>query len=230
MNLHQLHTGPLSVNTYIVPLCENYVFVIDPADCAFSGDEGSVVSYLNSKNLKPLAVILTHGHFDHVSGLFSLKKSFPDIPILIHSADSNMIGADSADMQGRALAQMGFDEFLPFVSNLPAANAFLEDGKNLTECLASYSFPIEAKEALGKWQILHTPGHTQGSCCLYNEGERILLSGDTIFYHSWGRTDLIGGSEQKIHESLLKIMEYCEEDTCVYSGHDGSSFILGENF
>ena len=230
MNLHLLHTGPLSVNTYIVPICENYVFVLDPADCAFSSDEGSVVSYLNSKNLKPLAVILTHGHFDHVAGLFSLKKSFPDIPILIHSADSNMIGADSADMQGRALAQMGFDEFLPFVSGLPSATDFLEDGKTLADCLSSYFLSDQVKKSLENWQILHTPGHTEGSCCLYNEGERILLSGDTVFYHSWGRTDLIGGNEPKIHQSLLKIMEYCEEDSRVYSGHDGSSFILGENF
>lgn len=230
MNLHLLHTGPLSVNTYIVPLCEDYVFVLDPADCAFSGDEGSVISYLNSKNLKPLAVILTHGHFDHVAGLFSLKKSFPDLPVLIHSADSKMIGADSADMQGRALAQMGFDEFLPFVSGLPPATDFLEDGKTLADCLSSYSLSDQVKKSLENWQILHTPGHTEGSCCLYNEGERIILSGDTVFYHSWGRTDLIGGNEQKIRQSLLKIMEYCEEDSRVYSGHDGSSFILGENF
>ncbi|MBR1403971.1 MAG: MBL fold metallo-hydrolase [Treponema sp.] len=230
MNLHLLRTGPLGVNTYLVPVSKTDVIVIDPADCTFSHDEGSVVSYLASKNLVPVAVVLTHGHFDHVSGLPFLKKSFPALPIAIHPDDAAYVGADSAVMQGKALAQMGFDEFLPFVTNLPQATAFLEDKKTLADVFASVSFSEEVRASLSQWEILHTPGHTEGSCCLYNDAERTLISGDTMFYRSWGRTDLVGGNERKIHQSLLKINEYCEEDTRVYSGHDGGSFILGENF
>ena len=230
MNLHLLHTGPLAVNTYILPLSENEVLVIDPADCPFSQDEGSVISYLASKNLKPLAVILTHGHFDHVSGLPFIKKSFPNIPVVIHKADSAMIGKNSQVQQGKSLSQMGFFEFLPFVSDLPEASAFLEDGKKLLEILGNCECSPEAKKSLEDWQVLHTPGHTEGSCCLYNEKDLALISGDTLFYHSWGRTDLAGGSERKIHQSLAKIAEYCEEKTLVYPGHDHAGFTLEENF
>ncbi|MBQ8013631.1 MAG: MBL fold metallo-hydrolase [Treponema sp.] len=230
MNLHLLHTGPLSVNTYIVPLCGNKVFVIDPADCAFCGDEGSVRSFLQSKNLEPFAVILTHGHFDHVAGLSSLKKSYPNIQIAIHKDDGAYIGENSGDFQAKSLAQMGVSHFLPSVSNLPSPTAFLKGDETLSDTFKTSSSSSEIKDALSEWQILHTPGHTEGSCCLYNEEKRILISGDTLFYRSWGRTDLAGGSEKKIQESLLRLMRYCEEDTVVYSGHDSHSFIFGENF
>ena len=224
-----MHTGPLKVNTYLISLSDSEAIVVDPADCRFSHDEGSVVSYLSSKNIKPVAVILTHGHFDHVSGLSFIKKSFPDIQIALHKEDSSMLGANSEDMQRTSLSQVGFEQFLPFVSNLPDATAFLEDKKTLDKIFDCKNFSDEAKKSLSGWEVLHTPGHTEGSYCLYNESERTLISGDTLFYQSWGRTDLIGGSERKIHASLMKINEYCEEDTKVYPGHDYYGFTLSEN-
>lgn len=230
MSLHLLRTGPLRVNTFLIPLCENYVLIVDPAGCKFSRDEGSIVSYLESKKLRPAAIVLTHGHFDHVSGLPAIKKAFPKIPIAIHKNDADMIGPSSELSQGQALAQMGFDQFLPYVSNLPEATAFLEEGKSLQEVFEDCKFPENLKEALSNWHVMHTPGHTEGSCCLYNEVEEILISGDTLFFKSWGRTDLIGGNERKIHQSLAKIVEECEGDTKVYPGHDHTGFTLAENY
>lgn len=230
MNLHLLHTGPLSVNTYIVPVSQNEVFVVDPADCAFSHDEGSVVSFLASKKLVPVAVVLTHGHFDHVSGLVSLKKAFPDLPVAIHKDDVAMIGANSSVFQERALTQMSFIDFLPFVSKLPEPTAFLEEKKSLADVFASANLSEEAKKSLSNWEVLHTPGHTEGSCCLYNEAERTLISGDTLFFQSWGRTDLEGGSERKIYASLMRLKDYCKEETVVYPGHDHYGFTIKENF
>ncbi|WP_294427512.1 MBL fold metallo-hydrolase [uncultured Treponema sp.] len=230
MNLHCMHTGPLKVNTFLISVSDSEAIVVDPADCRFSRDEGSVVSFLSARNIKPVAVILTHGHFDHVSGLPVIKKSFPDIQIAIHREDSAMLGEHSEDLQGNALSQVGFDRFLPFVSNLPDATAFLDDGKTLAQILDCEKFSDEAQKSLAQWEVMHTPGHTEGSCCLYNEDERTLISGDTLFFQSWGRTDLIGGNERKIHASLAKINDWCEEDTKVYPGHDYYGFKLSENF
>lgn len=230
MNLHRLRTGPLSVNTYILPLSKNEAIVIDPADCAFSSDEGSVLDYLSSKKLMPVAVILTHGHFDHISGLPSIKKAFPDIPVAIHKDDAAYIGENSSALQSESLSQIGFTEFLPFVSNLPGQSHFLEDKKALSDIFSDCDFSSDAGISLSRLRILHTPGHTEGSICLYDESGRVLFSGDTVFYHSWGRTDLTGGDERKIRGSLMRILDECDERSEVYSGHDGSAFILGGNF
>ena len=225
-----MHTGPLGVNTFLVPLSETEVAVVDPADCLFSHDEGSVVSFLKSKNRVPVAVILTHGHFDHVSGLPSLVKNFPKIPIAIHKADSAMIGSNSEAVQSQDLEQVGYLQFLPSVSNLPNPTHFLSDKLTLAQVFDNIDCSDEAKRSLACWEVLHTPGHTEGSCCLYNEEDLTLISGDTLFYRSWGRTDLLGGSERKIHASLMKINEYCENETRVYPGHDYTGFTLLENY
>lgn len=93
---------------------------------------------------------------------------------------------------------------------------------------------IEAKDpdvaaALSAWKVLHTPGHTEGSVCYYNEKEKILITGDTIFYHSWGRTDFPGGSERKMVKSLERIYSSLPDDVLVYPGHDYAGFALAEN-
>ena len=105
-----------------------------------------------------------------------------------------------------------------------------EEGKSLAQVFEGCNFPQNIKQALSNWQVLHTPGHTEGSCCFYNEVEQTFVSGDTLFFRSWGRTDLIGGNERKIHQSLAKIMEKCEEETKVYPGHDNTAFTIAENF
>ena len=232
MELKVLHTGPLGVNTLIVPLAQNRVFVVDPASCAFCGDEKLITDYLAQKDLMPVAIVLTHGHFDHVAGLPFLHKAYPDIPIAIHTSDAEMIGAKSGVMQGEALSQMGFFDFIDSVSNLPEPTAFLEEGKTLSECLlkAVASLPAEVNAALSRWIVLHTPGHSSGSSCLYNAEDKLLISGDTLFYGSWGRTDLHGGSEAQIQQSLRRLAKEIPQDVRVYPGHERYAFSFSENF
>ena len=227
-----LHTGPLGVNTAVVTLCGNRVMIVDPGACSFCGDEELLVRYLDDQKLDLAAIVLTHGHFDHVSGLPFLHKTYPDIPILIHEADSLLLGADSGKAQSADLAAMGFSAFLREVSGLPEADGFLKDGQTLAACMEGLPLPGccdgRTCAALDGWRVLHTPGHTRGSVCLYNESEKLLISGDTLFYMSWGRTDLPGGSEREIRQSLKRLTHQCAPDTRVYPGHDSYGWLLGE--
>lgn len=225
--MNVIHTGPFGVNTMIVPLCDNHVFIVDPACCLFSGDESIITDFLTKNNLTPVAIILTHGHFDHVAGLKILKQTYPQLPVLIHKEDASMIGKDSGLVQGQGLRMMGFEEFIPSVTDLPEPDFYLEDNKTLADLISGLS--EELKEAFSRWTVMHTPGHTQGCCCLCNDEEKILISGDTMFYHSWGRTDLPGGNEMQIRKSLLRIAEEVDDDVLVYPGHEYTGFPLEEN-
>ena len=229
MKIDSVATGPYYVNTYIVPLCGNDVFVVDPADCLYSEDRFSVVKRLKEKNLNPVAVILTHGHFDHVSGIKDFKSEYPDVPILIHRADAAFIGPMSEDLQERSLSEMSFLEFLPTVTNLPAPNGFLEEGKTLAALDVFSSCTQGTRDALSEWEIISTPGHTPGSICLYNQVQKLLISGDTLFYMAYGRTDLPLGDEAQLTKSIASLHRIVHPDALVYPGHEYYGFPFGEN-
>ncbi len=238
-----ISSGPFAVNSLVITLSDNKVLLVDPAACAFSGDETKISSFLAQNNLEPVAVVLTHGHFDHVCGIPFLKKCWKNLPVLIHKNDSMMLGARGDEIHSSQLSYMGFEEFIPSVSSLPESDGFLEDKKNLFECMAEVHkkgqtatdfFDTETldksiKEALERWQVIHTPGHTSGGVCLYNREDKILISGDTLFYGSWGRTDL-GGNEVEIMKSLRYLKDNIEGDTVVYPGHDYYGFKMSDNY
>ena len=132
------------------------------------------------------------------------------------------------------------DDFLKDLMDLPPADFLLKDGDSLdsvfkTEDIISAFTGDEVPDvegvanALSHWRVIHTPGHTEGSVCFYNESEKTLISGDTIFYQSYGRTDLPGGSESQMQKSLAKIFEELPKDVLVYPGHGAYGFELGAN-
>lgn len=210
MNIECIQTGMFKVNTYIVPIDNEKCFIVDPASCSFCGDTDSFISFLKKTSLTPVAIVLTHGHFDHVSGLKFLREKFPNIEIYIHKDDACFIGKNSVETQKNEVEGLGIEGFLSTVSELPEATETLFDNKVL----------------FNDWTVLHTPGHTKGSCCFYNRKEGVLLSGDTLFYRNYGRTDLIGGSEIEMIQSLACIKEKIPGSVLVYPGHDYFGFEL----
>lgn len=227
MNISVLNTGPFSINTLIVPLCANKVFVVDPAACSFSKDANKITDFLSSSNLEPVAFLLTHGHFDHIAGTGILKKAYPNVPLICHKNDNIMIG-QNAFAQTQTLNLMGLENLSCVLENLPNADILFSEETTLNKLFCNEN-DKELLENLSLWKVLYTPGHTQGSVCYYNQKEKVLLSGDTIFFHSWGRTDLPGGNESLIIKSLSKIYSTLSDDVVVFPGHEYYGFNLGEN-
>lgn len=220
-----LHTGPLGVNTYIIPLAENSVLVIDPAACALTRDENAVTGFLSEHSLIPAGIVITHGHFDHITGLKTMKKAYPDCRIAIHKNDAAALGTTAPEAQHTALSNLGMEKLYSALTNMPQADVLLNGGETLDSVFTGNSAAVT--KALSLWKVIHTPGHSAGGICLYNAERKELISGDTLFYRSYGRTD-IGGDEGQIIHSLVMLKETLPPETRVYPGHEMYGFRLDD--
>ncbi|HEY3309565.1 MAG TPA: MBL fold metallo-hydrolase [Desulfuromonadaceae bacterium] len=183
--------GPLEVNCFILGCKETGEGIVVDA----GGDADKILTVVQNHDLTIKQVISTHGHFDHIGANRSLIERF-SASYRIHEADVHMLER-AADV-ARAYGMRG--------DNSPPPDAFLEDGMEI---------------ALGKVRIkvLHTPGHTQGGCCLYMEDEKKIITGDTLFADSIGRTDLPGGSHQQLLDSIRTKLFTLPADVVAYPGH-----------
>ena len=211
-------TGLLSVNTLIVPVCDNKVFIVDPAACSISGDSFSFLNFLKTNNLECIGIVLTHSHFDHITGLFELKELFPNAKIAIHKDESSEIQAGLGPMNQSILQNFGMSSLIPFFNQFVNPDILLQDKNNLSVFAQSPDEKLSSE--LKKWIVIHTPGHSPGSICLYNEEKRVLISGDTLFYGTCGRTDMYGGNQRTIESNLAKLDKIIPNGTKVYPGHD----------
>lgn len=206
LKIGRMVLGSCATNTYFLYReGENKAIVIDPAD---QGTQ--IYASLFKNDLKVEGILLTHGHFDHVWGLEALKgavnrerkeKGLEPIKVYALDAERELLGnADMnvSEMAGRACTV--------------AADEYLKDGQELT--LADITF-----------RVIATPGHTGGSCCYYLEEKGFLLSGDTLFQESVGRTDFPTGSMSQIVRSIREKLFVLPEDTKVYPGHGGATTI-----
>ena len=225
--IHVIRTGFLSVNTLIVPCGSKKCFVVDPAACKMSGDENKIVSYLKEKKLDCVAIILTHSHFDHITGILQIKNAFPKAKIAIHTNEFAEMQNLPGPMNQSVLRMFGMTDIFETLSNQPIAEKSLASNCKLSSIFQNESQENEELLAeLDKWIVIHTPGHTPGSICLYNGQEKILISGDTLFDGGYGRTDMMGGNEAELVKSLNFLQENIPQGTLVYPGHDNFAFSL----
>lgn len=191
MIFDSLEVGPLSVNCYIVG-CEKTRegIVVDPG-----GDVEQIASLVEQHKLRIHTIINTHGHFDHLGGNRKALSAF-GARLLIHQADAPMLSrsAEVARMYGLS------------GDNSPEADAYLTDD-------------MEIFFGEQRIKVLHTPGHTLGGCCLYFADERKVITGDTLFADSIGRTDLPGGSHEQLLASIRTKLFTLPDDVVAYPGH-----------
>ena len=205
--------GVLGTNTYIVPLVNKNCFVVDPAI-----DAHYIAQVIRSADLSLTTILLTHGHYDHMESLANLVGLFPQARIAIHGSEAHTLGEDALLRHYAQFASTGLTQlYSAFQSgfrenpHLPEPTLLLKEG-DIFE---------------GEWRVLHTPGHTTGSICLYNEKKHMLISGDTLFYMGWGRTDLEGGNHRDLQKSLKRLYSL-PSNTRVFPGHEQYDFPLGE--
>ncbi len=183
--------GAVSTNVYFLINEETKeVLLIDPAD-----EAKLIIRYLDGEGLKPAAILLTHGHFDHILAAAPLRERY-HIDIYCHEAEKAML--EDAVMNRSSV----FDR-RPYTLSV---NKTLKEGDELT--LAGFTF-----------RVLHTPGHSAGSCCFYFPEEGILISGDTLFYGSYGRTDLPTGDDIQMEASVGRLLDELPPKTMVFPGH-----------
>lgn len=173
--------------------------VIDPGDQA-----DKLAEKLEEGGYKPTAILLTHGHFDHIMGVDGLAKCY-SIPVYVHEDDKEMAldpEQNSSMMIRRAVS-------------LQSELTTVRDE--------------EVLELAGmKIRVLHTPGHTPGGACYYFVDEEVLFSGDTLFCESVGRTDLYGGSSSQLIRSIREKLMKLPDLTIVYTGHGEPTKISSE--
>jgi len=207
--------GPFETNTWIVSeetADGPKVFIVDAG-----GTSADLESLTDRLAASPCGIVLTHGHFDHLSLLPALKKKYPDMPVYIHEADALALGPDGYDYHRQTFRNNGMSSWVTVTEKdageLPSPDGILHDGDLL---------PFAPE-----WKVLHTPGHTRGCICLYNEEEQLLISGDTMFRGTCGRTDLMASDSHDMKLSLQRLLQLPAE-TRVYPGHGGTTTIGAE--
>ena len=190
MILKEYTVGPLQVRAYIIGCPDTKeAIIIDPA-----GNEGFLAKVLMESGLDLMAIINTHGHPDHTCGNKRMK-ALTHAPVFMHKADDELFREPSIVAMFRS---WGFEP-------APPADEYLSDNQDIL--VGGLEF-----------KVLHTPGHSPGSVCLYGEGH--LVTGDTLFIDAIGRTDLPGGDYRVLMQSLRDRIIPLPDSTVVLPGHD----------
>lgn len=197
LKIKQIAVGMLQTNCYIAydPTSMEAI-IIDPG-----AEPERLIGEIEKTQLKPKAVLLTHGHFDHAGASKEIAEHY-QIDIYAHEEEKDTLESPDVNL-------------ITMVDSIPQqyhADIFMKDEQILH--LAGYEI-----------KVIQTPGHTVGGVCFYIESENVLFSGDSLFFESIGRTDFPRGSASQLIRAVKEKLFTLPPETTVYPGHNGLTTI-----
>ena len=196
----------MHTNAYLYSEWKKECVILDPG-----GDAQLIIDHMTLINMKPRGIILTHGHIDHISAARELKDYYSEqgqtLEIAIHKKDRQFMGPKAPKAHQDSFGDndgSGHDGLDVEIEHLPKPDILVEEGEKLFEA---------------DLVVLHTPGHTPGSVCVYSESQELIFSGDTLLFEEIGRTDLPGGDEKAILKSIREKVFVLPSTTRVFPGH-----------
>lgn len=200
LQVQAIESMPFAENTYIAHLSgQEECVVVDPGL-----EPELILEFLAENGLRPVAILNTHGHADHIGGNSALKAAYPHVPLLIGAGDAPLLTDPWANLS----AMFG----IPITS--PPADQLLREG--------------EVLELAGlRWQVLEIPGHSPGHVVFRDLDRPVVFGGDVLFAGSVGRTDFPGSSFEQLAVGIQEKLFVLPDDVVVYPGH-GPTTTLGK--
>lgn len=192
--------NPFSENTYLLYDETGEAVIVDPG-CYDAEEFEELYNFIESNKLKPVQIINTHAHIDHVLGVYAVKEKYA-IPFSLHKIDEQLLKAVKTYAPNYGFPR--FDE--------PEIDSYLVEGETV-------------KFGSSELKIIFVPGHAPGHVAFVNDTQRFVIGGDVLFRQSIGRTDLPGGDHETLIESIRLKLFTLDDDYTVYAGHMGPTTI-----
>lgn len=193
--------------------------IVDPG-CSSDAEISELTSFISSRGLKPVCIMLTHGHFDHVLGVAELAARYDNLPVYMHPADKATLAGNEYFTKWFGAPLPASFETVDICEACPSEGC--TDGPDGPKC-------ISVIEVGGlRFKVIETPGHTPGGVSFYEAAEKVLFSGDSLFAGAIGRTDHPGGDYEMLMKSILGKLVTLEGSVSVIPGHGPCTDIARE--
>ncbi|MCL1990290.1 MAG: MBL fold metallo-hydrolase [Defluviitaleaceae bacterium] len=201
LKIYPMPLGDYQANCYLLSKGDR-ALIVDPGD-----EAQKIITYLETKQLKPEAILLTHGHFDHIGALKDVQAKY-GLPVYAHQDEKDYLTNPNYNFSSKA------GRTLIEIQDLSAFHFLESDG-----VISLLDEEIEVR---------HVPGHSLGSIAFYFKTDGVVISGDALFKGSIGRTDLINGNHTQLINSIETKLFTLPDSTIVYSGHGQATTIADE--